>query len=263
MLKYNCIVVEDEPLAAEILVDYIGQVPFLELKGVCSDAIFAMEILQTEQIDLIFLDIHLPKLKGMDFLESLKVAPSVIVTSAYKDYALQAFEVGVIDYLLKPIRFNRFLKAVNKINQGVRSAGSAPVAALTAGPGVNPGMAAGLMTGMVAGMVPGLGERKYLYFNVGKKKVKIYPDEILFVESLREYVRITTADKSILVKYPLNEMEELLSKDHFLRVHRSFVVSKDKITAFTATDIEIDGKQIPIGRSYKELVVAILERGNG
>ena len=236
MLKYNCIIVEDEPLAAEILVDYISQVPFLQLKSVCSDAIYAMEVLQTEKIDLIFLDIHLPKLKGMDFLESLKTPPSVIITSAYKDYAIQAFEVSVIDYLLKPIRFNRFLKAVGKINQPARTALSEPPQA-------------------------GAEERKYLYFNVGKRKVKIFIDEILMIESLREYVRITTPDKNILVKFQLNEMEEMLSKNDFLRIHRSFIVSKDKISAFTATGVEIDGKQIPIGRSYKEVVISILERG--
>jgi DNA-binding LytR/AlgR family response regulator len=234
VLKYSCLVVEDEPLAAEILVDYIGQVPFLELKCVCSDAIYAMEILQTEKIDLIFLDIHLPKLKGMDFLESLKTPPSVIITSAYKDYALQAFDVGVIDYLLKPIRFNRFLKAVGKMNQPNRPPSAEPV------------VAAG-------------GERRYVYFNVGKKRVKIYLDDILFIESLREYVRITTPDKSILVKYHIAELEELLAKDNFLRVHRSFIVSKSKITAFSATEVEIGGKQIPIGRSYKEVVIALLE----
>ena len=236
MLKYNCIIVEDEPLAAEILVDYISQVPFLQLKSVCSDAIYAMEVLQTEKIDLIFLDIHLPKLKGMDFLESLKTPPSVIITSAYKDYAIQAFEVSVIDYLLKPIRFNRFLKAVGKINQPARTALSEPPQA-------------------------GAEERKYLYFNVGKRKVKIFIDEILMIESLREYVRITTPDKNILVKFQLNEMEEMLSKNIFLRIHRSFIVSKDKISAFTATGVEIDGKQIPIGRSYKVVVISILERG--
>ncbi|HTR29295.1 MAG TPA: response regulator transcription factor [Puia sp.] len=239
MLKYSCLVVEDEPLAAEILVDYIGQVPFLELKGVCSDAIYAMEILQTEKIDLIFLDIHLPKLKGMDFLESLKIPPSVIITSAYKDYALQAFDVGVIDYLLKPIRFNRFLKAVGKMNQPNRGHSGEPV---------------------VTPVAPAQ-ERKYVYFNVGKKRVKIYMDEIQFIESLKEYVRITTPEKSILVNYHITEMEELLSKDNFMRVHRSFIVSKSKITAFTSTEVEIGGKQIPIGRSYKEVVIALLEGG--
>jgi DNA-binding LytR/AlgR family response regulator len=236
MLKYSCLVIEDEPLAAEILVDYIRQVPFLELRSVCSDAIYAMEILQTEKIDLIFLDIHLPKLKGMDFLESLKVLPSIIITSAYKDYALQAFDVGVIDYLLKPIRFNRFLRAVSKINQPNRAhTAEFPAAGAT--------------------------ERKHVYFNVGKKRVKIYLDEILYVESLRDYVQISTPDKSILVKYNITEMEGVLSNEHFLRIHRSFIVSKSKITAFTATDVEIGGKQIPIGRSYKDLVISLLEGG--
>jgi DNA-binding LytR/AlgR family response regulator len=235
MLKYRCLVVEDEPLAAEILVDYISQVPFLELRRVCSDAFYAMEILQTEEIDLIFLDIHLPKLKGMEFLESLKASPSVIITSAYKDYALQAFDAGVIDYLLKPIRFSRFLKAVGKMYQPNRS---------------NPAEPAGAAT-----------ERKYVYFNVGKKRVKIYIDEILFIESMREYVRITTPDRSIQVKYHITEMEELLSRDNFLRIHRSFIVAKTKITAFTASEVEIGGKRIPIGRSFKELVVTMLGGG--
>src|SRR5882757_3550846 len=117
MLKYSCIIVEDEPLSAEILTDYIKQVPFLELKTVCVDAIYAMEILQKEKIDLIFLDIHLPRIKGLEFLESLRNPPPVIIVSAYKEYALQGFELNVIDYLLKPVRFSRFLKSVNKLHQ--------------------------------------------------------------------------------------------------------------------------------------------------
>lgn len=233
MLKYSCIIVEDEPLAAEVLTDYINQVPFLELKAVCSDAIYAMEVLQRENIDLIFLDIHLPKLKGLEFLESLKHPPAVIITSAYNDYALQAFDLNVVDYLLKPIRFNRFLKAVNKLKQqqdaGLPSSQHNP------------------------------GERLYIFFNVGKKRVKIYLDEILFIESLREYVRISTKEKSILTKFQLSEIEEMLAKNNFLRIHRSFIVAKDKVDAFTATDVEVSGKQIPIGRSYKELVISVLE----
>ncbi len=235
MFKYKCIIVEDEPLAAEILTDYVNQVPFLELKCVCTDAIFAMNVLQEQKIDLIFLDIHLPKLKGLDFLESLKNPPHVIITSAYPDYALQAFDVDVTDYLLKPIRFTRFLKAVNKLRQQTETA---------------------------AMPVPYAGnqERAFLFFNVSKKKVKIYLDEILFIESLREYVRISTREKSILTKFQLHEVEDLLSRNNFIRVHRSFIVSKDKITAFTASDVEVNAKQIPIGRSYKELVLSILER---
>lgn len=233
MLKYSCLIVEDEPLAAEVLTDYISQVPFLELKGVCADAIYAMEMLQANKIDLIFLDIHLPKLKGLEFLESLKNPPAVIITSAYNEYALQGFDLNVVDYLLKPIRFNRFLKAVNKLKQQQDGAPASTAAAP--------------------------GERLYIFFNVGKKRVKIYLDEIMFIESLREYVRISTPEKSILTKFQLSEIEGLLAKNNFIRIHRSFIVAKDKIDAFTATDVEISGKQIPIGRSYKELVISVLE----
>ena len=226
---------EDEPLSAEILTDYVRQVPFLELRSVCADAIYAMELLQKEKIDLLFVDIHLPKLKGMEFLESLRNPPRVIVVSAYKDYALHAFELNVVDYLLKPIRFSRFLKAVNKLNQPMDSK-PAPIAVEVR-------------------------ERAYFFFSVGKKRVKVFLDEILYIESLREYIRITTPVKNILTKFQLSAIEELLSKHNFIRIHRSFIVAKDKISAFTATDVEIHNKQIPIGRSYKELVIGLLERG--
>jgi len=233
MLSYSCIIIEDEPLAVEILTDYIKQVSFLELKFVCSDAIYAMEVLQQNKIDLIFLDIHLPKINGLDFLGSLNNHPYVIITSAYQDYALQAFNADVTDYLLKPIRFNRFLKAVNKLNHHYPDQVTIPARAATA-------------------------ERAFLFFNEGKKKVRIYLDEILYIESIRDYVRIYTNDKSIMTKFLLHELEGLLPKNNFIRVHRSFIVAKDKIAAFSATDVEIGNKQIPIGRSYKELITSIL-----
>jgi len=235
MQKYNCIIVEDEPLAAEVLQDYISQVPFLELVKVCSDAIYAMEVLQQEKIDLVFLDIHLPKLKGIDFIKVLKKPPQIIITSAYQEYALQGYEYNVIDYLLKPVEFSRFLMAVNKIKTGTENTATNITTAAS--------------------------ERAHLFFNTSKKKVKVYIDEILHIESLKEYVRIVAKDKVILTKFQLGQMEELLTKNNFIRVHRSFIVAKDKIEAFTATDIEINGKQIPIGRSYKELVISVLEQG--
>jgi len=145
-------------VAAEVLADYIHQVPFLELKEVCTDAIYAMEKLQSDKFDLMFLDIHLPKLKGLDFLEAIKNPPYVIITSAYKEYAIEGFELNVVDYLLKPIRFNRFLKAVNKLNQHKEKI--IHYSSASAGE-----------------------ERKSYFFNVGKKRVKIYLDEILYVES--------------------------------------------------------------------------------
>jgi DNA-binding LytR/AlgR family response regulator len=234
MQRYNCIIVEDEPLAAEVIKDYILQIPFLQLKGICTDALYAMEMLQKEKIDLVFLDIHLPKLKGFDFIKALKKPPQIIITSAYQEYALQGYELNVVDYLLKPIEFNRFLMAVNKLKEQVVI--DAPSIIHTTLP-----------------------ERASLFFNVGKKRVKIYIDEILFMESLKEYIRITTKDKSILTKFQLGQIEEMLAKNGFLRVHRSFLVAKNKIDAFSATDVEIGGRQIPIGRSYKELVMAVLE----
>jgi len=232
MQQYQCIIVEDEPLAAEVLQDYIKQVPFLQLKGICTDAIYAMEMLQKEKVDLIFLDIHLPKLKGLDFIKTLKNPPHIIITTAYHQYALQGYEHNVVDYLLKPVEFSRFLMAVNKLKQNMPN--GSPLAPALAG------------------------ERAHLFFNVSKKKVKIYLDEILYIESLKEYIRIVTPGKSILTKFQLGQIEEVLAKNNFLRVHRSFIVSRDKVDAFTATDVDINGKLIPVGRSYKELVQSVL-----
>lgn len=233
MEKFNCIIVEDEPLAAEVLEDYIKQVPFLLLKGICGDAIYAMEILKKEKIEIVFLDIHLPRLKGLDFIKALKTPPQIIITSAYRDYAIEGYELNVIDYLVKPINFNRFLMAVNKLKPP--------------GPGEK-----------VFGTIAPVSERAYLFFNVNKKKIKIYLDEILYIESKKEYISITTKDRSLLTKFQLGEIEELLTKNNFIRVHRSFIIAKEKINAFTAAEIEINGKPIPIGRSYKELVSSIL-----
>jgi len=170
MQTFNCIIVEDEPLAAEVLQDYIRQVPFLKLISCCSDAFYAMESLQQFNIDLMFLDIHLPKMKGLDLIKVLKKPPKIIITTAYQEYALQGYEFNVIDYLLKPIEFSRFLMAVNKMEQSkeiVLPAGAAPVPA----------------------------ERLHLFFNVGKKKVKVFLDEILYIESMKEYIRVNTKNK--------------------------------------------------------------------
>jgi DNA-binding LytR/AlgR family response regulator len=233
MRLFNCIIVEDEPLAAEVLHDYINDIPFLNYIGCCSDAIYAMEMLQKQKVDLMFLDIHLPKVKGLDFIKTLQHPPHIIITTAYHEYALQGYEYNVVDYLLKPVEFNRFLMAVNKL----KSTRSSEVNHINS---VN-------------------SERPYLFFNVGKKKVKVYQDEILYIESLKEYIRIYTTTRSIITKYQMNEIETLLIKGNFLRVHRSYLVAKSRIDAFTATDVEVNGKLVPVGRSYKELVQTILE----
>ena len=234
MPLYNCIIVEDEPLAAEVLQDYIKQVSFLNLKEICTDAIYAMEILQKEKIDLIFLDIHLPKLKGLDFIKTLAKPPQIIITTAYHEYALKGYECNVLDYLLKPIEFSRFLTAVNKLHSLTTEDTASPAAQSTI-------------------------ERESIFFNVSKKKVRVYLDEILYIESLKEYIRVVTKSKTVITKYQLGQIEELLATKEFLRVHRSFIVSKNKIDAYTATDLEVGGKQIPIGRGYKEIIVELLK----
>lgn len=235
MEKFSCLVVEDEPLAAEVIEDYIRQIPFLECKGVCSDALYAMEMLKQQPIDVLFLDIHLPKLKGLDFLRTLKSPPQVILTTAYREYALDGYELDVVDYLLKPVNFNRFLVAVNKLDRQSNA---------TANRNINPAPPP---------------EKQHLLININKKRIKIYFDEIYYIESRKEYVNIVTATGSYLAKYPLTDIEEQLDKSRFMRVHRSFIVARERIKAFTAADLEINGETIPIGRSYKELVLAILD----
>ena len=227
MSKISCIIIEDEPLAAKVLTDYISEVPFLALKGHFKDAILATEYLRENSIDLIFLDIHLPKLKGMAFLKTLVHPPSVIITTAYHQYAVEGFDMNVTDYLLKPIEFERFLVAVNKVK-------------------------------MAGGRIQPVEEMKepkdFIFLNIQKKKVKILFSEILFIESQREYIRIVTSHKEFISKISTSEIEELLPKEQFKRIHRSFIIAIAKIDSYNAEAVEIGGISIPIGRGYKEVI---------
>jgi two-component system LytT family response regulator len=225
MSKIKCIVVEDEPLAAKVLVDYISQVPFLQLQGSFKDAILATEFLRDYNTDLIFLDIHLPKLKGMAFLKTLSSPPAVIITTAYHQYALEGYELNVTDYLLKPFEFERFLVAVNKV-QSAQKQQQLPIEKKE--------------------------QKDYLFLNVQKKKVKILFSEIAYIESQREYIKIVTTKKEYISKMSTNEIEELLPSHFFKRIHRSFIVSINKIESYTAEMVEINGISIPIGRGYRE-----------
>lgn len=232
-MSYTCLIVEDEPLAAEVLQDYIRQVPFLRLVGTCSDALFAMEFLQKERVDLLFLDIHLPRLKGLDFLRTLTNPPKVILTTAYHDYAVEGYELNVLDYLLKPIEFSRFLLAVNKIQSSVTHT-----------------------------PLDQKSNRATLTIQTEKRKVLVPIDEILYIESLKEYVRILTTTKTYVTKIGITKVEESLDKNRFLRIHRSFMVALDKVHAYDASEVEVAGKLIPIGRNYKDEVLEVLGRKN-
>jgi two-component system, LytTR family, response regulator len=227
MSKLNCIIVEDEPLAVKVLAGYISQVPFLELQGTFKDAILATEYLRDRRPDLIFLDIHLPKLKGMAFLKTLPNPPAVIITTAYHQYAVEGFDLNVTDYLLKPFEFERFLVAVNKVktaqNEAVPFANASEV-------------------------------KDHLFLNVQKKKVKVLFADILYVESQREYVKIVTSRGEYLSKMSTHEIEALLPAHLFKRIHRSFIVSVSRINSYTAEEVEVNGIAIPIGRGYKDVI---------
>lgn len=234
MKRFSCIIIEDEPLAAEVLQDYVEAMPQLELIATCPDAIYALDLLQQRSVDLMFLDIHLPKLKGLDFLAALPHPPKVILTTAYHQYALQGYEYDVVDYLLKPISFPRFVKAINKITDGNKPQ----------------------VTTSQASLLPS----KHVFVKVNKRQVKVVLADIQYIESLKEYAHIHTSTETIVTKAQLSELEEIFQADNLLRVHRSYMVAKDKLTAFSSSEVEIGELRIPIGRSYKQKVLEVLEQ---
>jgi two-component system, LytTR family, response regulator len=227
MSEIKCIIIEDEPLAVKVLSDYIAQVPFLKLEKSFKDAILATEWLRSNDVELIFLDIHLPKLKGMAFLKTLTMQPAVIITTAYHQYAVEGFDLNVTDYLLKPFEFERFLIAVNKVKATTNDKQSV------------------VKTDEV---------KDYLFLTVQKKKVKILFAEIVYIESQREYIKIITTKKEYISKMSTHEIESLLPTHLFKRIHRSFIISINKIESYTAETVEVNGVSIPIGRGYREVI---------
>jgi two-component system, LytTR family, response regulator len=227
MPNLKCIIVEDEPLARQILEGYISRTPFLTLEGSFEDAIDAMEHLQDNTIDLMFLDIHLPEIKGLAFLKTLTHPPAVIITTAYDEYALEGYELDLVDYLLKPFDFERFLAAVNKVKKK------------------RPDLA------------PAEHAKDYLFVSVQMKKVKIYFSEILYIESQKEYVKIVTQDGAYLTKMGTHEIEVLLPEMLFKRIHRSFVIAINKVRSFNSEMVEINGTTVPVGRGYKDVLKSL------
>jgi len=232
--RVKCLIVDDEPLAIDVIKGYVSQVPQFELVGTCSDAMQAFQVLNKEKVDLLFLDIEMPGMTGLEFIRSLSSVPHVILTTAYREYALESYEMEVVDYLLKPISFGRFFKAVSKYLK---------LTANTAAPQ--------LPTNKPK-------ERGSIYVYADKKNIKVYFEDILFIESIKDYVRIHTKGKNIVSKNTITRYEELLP-DSFIRVHRSYIINLAKINAYTHHDIEIGEKEIPIGTSYKRVVMERLK----
>ncbi|MCC9167678.1 LytR/AlgR family response regulator transcription factor [Pontibacter harenae] len=242
-MKLKCLIIDDEPLALDVLETFIGRLDNLELVGRCNSAIEAYNYLQNQKIDLLFLDIQMPKLTGIEFLKSLPNPPKTVLTTAYRDYALEGFEVNAIDYLLKPIAFERFMKAVAKVSA------------------VEPQAAATLPV-VAAPVADANFNEAFIYLKAEKKMVKVKLAEILYIESLKDYIRVKTESKEVISYQKISFLEEKLPHDKFLRIHRSFIVALDKVQAFSATAVELGKIEIPIGRFYKNEVLQVLNQNN-
>lgn len=228
-MTYTCYIIDDEPIAIEIIESYLSRLDGFSVAGAFTNPVKAFEALQRQPVDLLFLDIQMPGLTGLEFLQSLRSKPEVILTTAYREFALEGFELDAADYLLKPISFDRFLKAIGKFQARAHKAES-PVLPKIQSPE---------------------GEAPHLFVRADRKNVKVLLDDILYLESLKDYVRIVTAQGKITTKETITHFEEVLPKERFLRVHRSFIVAKDKITAHSADGLDIGKVPIPVGRMYK------------
>ena len=234
-MKLRCLLVDDEPPALEILESHISNVNGLEVTASCKNAVEALDILHEKQIDLIFLDIKMPKLIGTNFLKSLANPPKVIFVTAYREYALDGYELDAVDYLVKPVTFERFLKAIFKVKR--------------------------IMGHEVA--MPGAEFKKnldaFVYVRVNRSMQKIFVNQIIYIESWKDYVKVfLTTGESFMAKQSIGSMENMLSEHSFLRVHRSYMISMDKITGYNNNDIMMGAKEIPIGRLYKQHVMGAI-----
>ena len=223
MMKYKCYIVDDEPLAIDVIENHLSKLNQFDIYGTSTDSVEAFNQLKLLQPDLLFLDIEMPDLTGLELIESIEHPPQIIITTAYRDYAVEGFEHNVLDYLVKPIPFQRFLKSIDKFlqqkNASIKEASETPA---------------------------------HFFVQADRKTVKIDFEAILYIEGLKDYSRIHLTDQKIMTKVSIGNLYELLPSKQFLRVHKSFIVAKNKITAFTAQDIEIGAIEIPIGRVYKE-----------
>lgn len=231
MSKINCVAIDDEPFALEIMADDIQKISFLNLVGTFSNPMDAWELIKQGKVDLIFLDIQMPVISGTQFLRSLPTPPMVIFTTAYQQYALEGYDLDVVDYLLKPIPFDRFLKAVNKAEELFR------------------------LRSKEQQNLPVFEEANFFFIYSEYKQIKIYFDDVLYVEGLKDYVKIYVKQQSkpILTRMNLKMMATKLSPQLFCRVHHSFIVALDKISAFQKTKLLVGEKELPIGRKFAEL----------
>jgi two-component system LytT family response regulator len=233
---FSCLIVDDEPRAREILKRYIEQVPMLTIAEECSNALQALTIMQNNKIDLLFLDVQMPQVTGLELIKLLKNPPVIILTTAYEKYALEAFDLDVADYLLKPIHFDRFLKAVMKTIPSDISGFQEVVQS--------------------EAQVP---NQTFLYFRADRKMVKVFVKDIVYIESLKDYVKIFTEKGLVVTKSSITALEVMLPEETFVRAHRSYIVNINKITSFTSDLVELEKTQIPVGKLYKQQLFKMMK----
>jgi DNA-binding LytR/AlgR family response regulator len=236
MVKIRCLIVDDEPLARELVENHLSKLDQFEHIASCDNAMAAFNILNTREIDLIFLDIQMPLITGLDFIRNLKNPPKIIITTAFRNYAIEGFDLDVVDYLLKPITFERFFRSLEKYLRQTRP-----------------------LRAPEKDDAPQLAE--FIYLRSNKKHYKIGTSEILYIESNKDYITLHLTGRKLQIKQPISEVEDMLDATRFLRIHRSYLVNIDKITAFTASDIEIDTVELPIGTNYRKAVASVLHAG--
>jgi DNA-binding LytR/AlgR family response regulator len=226
-MKTKCLIIDDEPLAINVIKNHLKEFNDIELLNTFTNAIDALSYLKNNPVDLIFLDINMPLLDGLNFIKSLEVKPLIIITTAHIEYAVESYELDVLDYLVKPIPFPRFVKAINKVTKNLTPPKTTTVVA----------------------------EKPYFFIKIDKKKMKkIYLDEILVVESLKDYLKITTLNKRYIIHQTLSSFTEQLPEDKFIRIHRSYTIAIDKVDVIEGNSVEIAGVRYPFGRTYIEEV---------
>ncbi|HEV8285987.1 MAG TPA: response regulator transcription factor [Chitinophagaceae bacterium] len=234
--KIICLVVDDEPPALEVLKNYISSVSSLELAGTCNNAIEALNILREKTIHLLFLDIQMPQLLGTDLIRTLKNPPKVIFTTAFRKFAVEGFELDAVDYLLKPISFERFLKAVNKVMHTSLD-----------------------RTALEKENTSKINEPEHINFRSDRKMVKVALHDIVYIESIKDYIKVVTTTGTVITKQPISSVEEMLPKEKFIRIHRSYIVSVSKIESYNHELVWIAKQELPISRSYRHEVSRFLQ----
>jgi len=235
--KTRCLIIDDEPLAIKLIRSHLSRIESFEVAGECKNALKAIEVLKRERIDLMFLDINMPEITGIEFLKTIPDPPYVIITTAYREYAIEGYDLDVVDFLLKPISFERFLKAINKYCNRVK-------------PAYNNGNQSGTKE-----------LKKFIYIQDGRNIYKVPSEDIIFLEGYGEYVKVHTSNKVYLVRDSLTEFEGRLPSHSFLRVHKSYIVNTDRVTGFNTIHVLLKDIELPIGRMHRDRVIDILREG--